>query len=98
MGVIEVEQTDEFRGWLADLKDRRAAARIALRIDRLARGNPGEVQPVGGGVSEMKIDYGPGYRLYYKGKGKKLVVVLCGGDKSTQKADIKRAKALAGLL
>jgi putative addiction module killer protein len=93
--MIEVRQTEVFEAWLADLRDRRAAARIAARIDRLSLGNPGQVEPVGDGVSEMKIDYGPGYRVYWKRRGEEIVILLCGGDKSTQSADIKRAKALA---
>lgn len=96
--VIEIEQTDEFRDWLAALRDRRAAAKIASRIDRLRFGNPGDAEPVGGGVTEMRIDFGPGYRLYYKSKGKTLVVMLCGGDKSKQQSDIKKAKNLASKL
>lgn len=93
--MIEIRQTDEFATWLADLRDRRAAARIAARIDRLRIGNPGQVEPVGEGVSEMKIDYGPGYRAYFKRRGDTLVVLLCGGDKSSQAADIRRALTLA---
>jgi putative addiction module killer protein len=96
--VVEVVQTDEFKAWLSELRDRRAAARIAGRIDRLRLGNPGVVEAVGEGVSEMKIDYGPGYRVYYKRRGETLVVILCGGDKSDQASDIKRAKALASRL
>lgn len=90
-----MRQTDEFRTWLAGLRDRRAAARIAARIDRLRFGNAGQAAPVGEGVSEMKIDYGPGYRVYFKHRGERLVVLLCGGDKSDQASDIRRAKALA---
>ncbi|WP_417231731.1 type II toxin-antitoxin system RelE/ParE family toxin [Brevundimonas sp.] len=96
--MIEIEQTDEFRDWLAALRDLRARARIAARIDRLRFGNPGVVEPVGDGVSEIKIDYGPGYRLYYKSKGKTIVIMLCGGDKSRQQTDIKKAKNLASKL
>lgn len=87
--------TDEFAAWLAALRDDRAKARIAARIQRLAFGNPGDVKPVGGGIVEMRIDYGPGYRVDYVARGKVLVVILCGGDKSTQKRDIARAKAIA---
>tara|TARA_R110002051_G_scaffold12942_5_gene44080 strand:+ start:1216 stop:1506 length:291 start_codon:yes stop_codon:yes gene_type:complete len=96
--VIEIEQTDAFADWLVSLRDRRAAAKIAARIDRLRFGNPGVVKAVGGGVSELKIDFGPGYRLYYKSRGKTLVIMLCGGDKSDQQTDIKRAKHLASQL
>jgi putative addiction module killer protein len=77
------------------LKDRQAKARILARIDRLGLGNPGDVKPVGSGVSEMRIDYGPGYRVYYIQSGPVVVVLLCGGDKSTQSADIKRAIAIS---
>lgn len=88
-------QSETFRAWLSGLKDRNARARILARIDRLAAGNPGRVAPVGSGVSEMKIDYGPGYRVYYMQRGRLLIVLLCGGDKRTQGVDIKRAKAIA---
>jgi putative addiction module killer protein len=93
--MIKVRQTETFRSWLDDLRDRRAAARIAARIDRLKLGNPGDVKSVGGGVSELRIDYGPGYRLYFRRVGQEIVLLLCGGDKSTQDRDIERAKALA---
>jgi putative addiction module killer protein len=77
------------------LRDVRAIARIQVRIDRLSLGNPGDVRPVGEGVSEMRIDYGPGYRVYFIRRGKTLRLLLCGGDKSTQDADIAAARALA---
>jgi putative addiction module killer protein len=77
------------------LKDRQAMARIAARIDRLALGNPGDVKPVGSGISEMRIDYGPGYRVYFVQRGSAIVVILCGGDKRSQAADIKRAIKIA---
>lgn len=93
--MTDVHQTEVFAEWLGQLRDRRAAARIAARIDRLALGNPGQVEPVGEGVSELKIDYGPGYRFYFKALGDRIVMLLCGGDKSTQDQDIRRAKALA---
>jgi putative addiction module killer protein len=93
--MIEVRETDVFSRWISSLKDIRARARIADRIDRLALGNPGDVKPVGEGVSELRIDYGPGYRLYFTRRGQRLVLLLCGGDKSTQSQDIERAKALA---
>lgn len=88
-------RTDEFAHWLKALNDARAKARILIRIDRLVAGNPGDVEPVGEGVSEMRIDYGPGYRVYYMKRGTALIILLCGGDKSTQKRDIKKAKQLA---
>jgi len=96
--VIEVRETDEFRKWMRGLRDTVAKAKIASRIRRLAFGNPGDVKPVGQGVSEMRIDHGPGYRVYFVGRGETLIVILCGGDKSTQQADIDRAIALAGEL
>jgi len=79
------------------LKDERARYRINARIERLKQGNPGDVGPVGEHISEMRIDYGPGYRVYYKDTGKEIVILLCGGDKSTQQADIERAKEIAKL-
>jgi putative addiction module killer protein len=93
--LIEVRQTDRFRAWLAGLRDERARARILKRLERAAGGNLGDVAPVGEGVSEMRIFYGPGYRVYFVQRGAELIVLLCGGDKSTQGADIEEAKALA---
>jgi putative addiction module killer protein len=93
--VIEVRQTTRFSTWLAGLRDERARARILKRLDRARDGNLGDVAPVGKGVSEMRIFYGPGYRLYFVQQGETLIVLLCGGDKSTQAADIAEAKALA---
>ena len=93
--MIEVRDTPEFRRWLADLRDPQAIARIAARVRRLAFGNPGDVKPVGGGLSELRIHYGPGYRVYFVRRGAELIVVLGGGDKTTQSRDIKEAKALA---
>lgn len=93
--MLEVRQTAVFRNWATRLRDLRARARIAARIDRLAAGNPGEVKSVGDGVSELRIDYGPGYRLYFTRKGALVVLLLCGGDKSSQERDIRQAKALA---
>jgi putative addiction module killer protein len=91
----QIRQTDEFAAWFAALRDHEARARITARIRRLSLGNPGDVKPVGGGVSELRIDYGPGYRVYFVQRGNTLVVLLCGGDKRTQDRDIKRAIALA---
>jgi putative addiction module killer protein len=91
----EVRQTDVFVTWFTALRDREARARITARIRRLSLGNPGDVKPVGGGVSEMRIDYGPGYRVYFIGRGDVVVVLLCGGDKRTQDRDIARAIELA---
>jgi putative addiction module killer protein len=93
----DIRRTEAFMKWLNKLADIRARARIIIRIKRLAAGNPGDVKPVGEGVSEMRIDYGPGYRVYYKDTGKEIIVLLCGGDKRTQQADIDKAKALAKL-
>lgn len=93
--MLEVRETEIFSAWLQALKDDRAKAKIAARTRRLAFGNPGDVRPVGEGVSEMRIDYGPGYRIYYVQRGAILIVILCGGDKSTQDKDIKLARKLA---
>lgn len=93
--MIEVRQTETFRAWLETLRDRRAAAKIAARLARLELGNFGDAEPVGEGVSELRIHYGPGYRAYFVQRGDVLVVMLCGGDKSSQDRDIRRAKAMA---
>jgi putative addiction module killer protein len=93
--MIEVRQTAAFGGWLRRLRDQRTKARIVARIRRASFGNFGDVRPVGAGVSEMRIDHGPGYRVYFVVRGDRLIVLLCGGDKSTQAADIAKAKALA---
>ena len=93
--MIEVRQTDEFAEWLDGLADRRALERIAQRVVRLQAGLFGDTKSVGKGVSELRIDYGPGYRLYFARKGKLLVILLCAGDKASQKRDIKRAQAIA---
>jgi len=95
MIMIEIRETEIFAKWLDGLKDIRGRARILVRIERMALGNPGDVKPVGEGVSEMRIDYGPGYRIYYKKQGQKVVILLAGGDKSTQTKDIKTALRLA---
>jgi len=93
--VIEIRKTDEFSTWLDGLRDLRARARIQVRIERLALGNPGDAQAVGEGVSELRIHYGPGYRVYYMQRGRELVVLLAGGDKGSQAKDIKTALRLA---
>jgi putative addiction module killer protein len=93
--VLEIRQTEIFSRWLRSLADMRAKAKIAARIDRLAHGNPSDVAPVGEGVSELRIDFGPGYRVYFVTRGRAVVVLLCGGDKSSQARDIKTAKELA---
>jgi putative addiction module killer protein len=93
--MIEVRQTEIFVNWFESLKDRRAKARIQARIDRLELGNFGDVAPVGEGVSELRIHYGPGYRVYFAKRGQVVVILLSGGDKSTQDSDIQNAKELA---
>ncbi len=93
--MIEIRKTEIFAKWIDGLLDLKARARILVRIERLAEGNPGDVRPVGEGVSEMRIDYGPGYRVYYKKQGRKLVILLAGGDKRSQARDIKNALNLA---
>jgi putative addiction module killer protein len=93
--VIEIRKTAVFAKWLDDMEDIRARARVLVRLERLATGNPGDVASVGEGVSELKINYGPGYRVYYKQFGKQLVILLAGGDKHTQAKDIKTALRLA---
>lgn len=93
--MVEIVTSSTFDRWLRKLKDRRAAARIFIRIDRLAVGNPGDVKPVGRGVSELRINYGPGYRVYFLHEGNRLVLLLTGGDKSTQQADISTAHTIA---
>jgi putative addiction module killer protein len=91
----EIRQTEQFRGWLTSLRDAVARARIAVRIERVGRGLMGDIKPVGDGVSELRIDHGPGYRIYLTQRAQVLVILLCGGDKSTQAKDIILAKALA---
>jgi putative addiction module killer protein len=93
--MIELKQTDIFRKWRAKLKDDRARALIASRLDRLAFGNAGDVKPVGQGVSELRIDHGPGYRVYFQRRRNTIIILLCGGDKRTQNRDIETAKRLA---
>ncbi len=93
--MLELRKTDAFEEWLTGLKDQRGKAKIVARIDRLAFGNPGDVAPVGEGVSELRIHFGPGYRVYFARRGKSVVVLLCGGDKSSQERDIAEAKSLA---
>jgi len=93
--MVEVRQTPEFSNWLRRLKDPNAVARIVARIRRVEMENPGDVKSIGRGVREMRIDYGPGYRIYYTHRGATVVVLLCGGDKRAQSRDIKRAQELA---
>ena len=93
--MIRVRKTEVFAHWLDGLRDIEARARVQVRIERLSSGNPGDIAPVGEGVSEMRIDVGPGYRVYFKRRGTALIILLAGGDKSTQARDIKTALELA---
>lgn len=94
--MVEVRQTEVYARWFGRLRDRQARARINARIRRLSMGNAGDVRPVGRGISELRIDYGPGYRVYYVQRGRALVILLAGGDKASQVRDIRRATELAG--
>jgi putative addiction module killer protein len=96
--MTEVRQTAEFSGWLHRLRDASAVARIVARIRRMEIGNPGDAKSVGKGILEMRVDYGPGYRIYHMRRGAEIVILLCGGDKRTQQQDIKRAQKLAETL
>lgn len=93
--MIEIRRTEVFARWLDGLSNVRARARVMARVERLATGNPGDARPIGEGVSELRIDFGPGYRVYYKQKGQVLLILLAGGDKGTQTRDIKTALRLA---
>ena len=93
--MIEIRKTELFVQWLDRLRDLQARARVQARIERLASGNPGDAEPVGEGVSELRINYGPGYRVYFRKRGRELIILLAGGDKSTQAKDIKTALRLA---
>jgi len=90
-----IHRSSVFDTWLKKLKDSRARIKILTRIDRLAEGNPGDVKPAGEGISEMRIDYSTGYRVYYKDTGKEVIILLCGGDKTTQQQDITNARKIA---
>jgi putative addiction module killer protein len=92
--MIEIRQTEYYRNWFDKLKDRNARVRINIRLRRLSLGNLGDVKSVGEGVSELRIDYGPGYRIYFTRKGSLLIILLAGGDKASQTADIEKAKKL----
>ena len=93
--MIDIRRSSVYVKWIRKLRDSKARARIIAGIKRLEEGNPGDVKPVGEGISEMRIDYGPGYRIYYKDTGKEIIILLCGGDKSTQTGDIAEAKRIA---
>ena len=93
--MIEIRKTEVYAKWLDGLRDVRARARVLVRVERLAAGNPGDVRPLGEGVSELRIDYGPGYRVYFKKQGRAIAVLLAGGDKRTQVQDIETALRLA---
>ncbi|MEO7623531.1 MAG: type II toxin-antitoxin system RelE/ParE family toxin [Gallionella sp.] len=93
--MIEIRKTEKYAQWLDGLRDINARARIQIRVERLAAGNAGDVKSVGEGVSELRINYGPGYRVYFTKRGRELVILLAGGDKSTQASDIKTALRLA---
>ena len=93
--MIEIRKTAEFAQWRDGLRDMKARARVQARLDRMAEGNPGDVKPVGEGVSELRIDFGPGYRVYFKSRGHEIIILLAGGDKKTQANDIKVALRLA---
>ncbi len=93
--MIELKQTETFRKWWRSLKDERAVGIIFARLDRLAYGHAGDAEPVGDGISELRIHHGPGYRVYFQNRGSTLIILLCGGDKNSQAKDIRRAKRLA---
>jgi putative addiction module killer protein len=96
--MVEVRQTEEFSAWLHSLRDANAVARVLARIRRMEQGNPGDTRSVGKGIVEMRIAYGPGYRIYYLHRGAQIVMLLCGADKRTQRQDIERAQILAETL
>jgi len=96
--MIAIRETEEFKTWIRGLKDRIAQSIINARIRRVSAGNFGDVEPVGGDVSELRIDYGPGYRVYFTKRGRELVILLCGGDKSSQSRDVKTARQMADSL
>jgi putative addiction module killer protein len=95
---MRISMTEVYRNWINELKDRTSRARIQMRVDRLAHGNPGQHRNLTHGISELKIDVGPGYRVYYTERNGELIILLAGGDKSTQRQDIKTAAALARIL
>jgi putative addiction module killer protein len=94
---MKIRESSVYKKWIRNLRDEQARYRINARIERLKQGNPGDVKPGGEGVSEMRIDYGTGYRVYYKDTRKEIIILLCGGDKATQDEDIKQAKKIAAV-
>jgi putative addiction module killer protein len=96
--MLTVRETEEFSRWLKALRDTKAKAKILVRIQRLATGNPGDVKPVGEGISELRIHHGAGYRIYYVQRGEELIILLCGGDKDSQDKDIAKAKEITSEL
>lgn len=98
LSMVEIRKTEKYANWIDGLRDMRARMRILARVERLRAGNAGDVKPIGAGVSEMRIDYGPGYRVYYAKRGEVLIILLAGGDKQSQSADIKTALDLASKL
>ena len=94
---MKIRRTSVYKKWIRGLRDSQARYRILTRVKRLEEGNPGDAKPVGEGISEIRIDYGTGYRVYYKSTGKEIIILLCGGDKTTQQEDISRAKQIAAL-
>jgi putative addiction module killer protein len=96
--MFEVIESDVFQSWMSELRDKRARAKITARIARVAEGNLGDWKPIRGAVSELRIDHGPGYRLYFTRRGSRLILLLCGGDKRTQSADINRALGMVNEL
>jgi putative addiction module killer protein len=92
--VFQIQQTDVFASWLAELKDAKAKARILARLESITHGNLGDAKSVGAGVRELRVHFGPGYRVYFAQTGRIVLLLLCGGDKSTQRRDIERAKRL----
>ena len=95
--MLEIKQTDTYRKWERKLRDQRGRALIAARVFRLANGLPGDVKPIGQGISELRVHHGPGYRVYFKQLGNEIIILLCGGDKNTQQSDIDTAKHLAAV-
>jgi putative addiction module killer protein len=96
--VFRLIETEAFSVWLGELRDGHARSRVQMRLDRLALGNPGDVKAIGGGLMELRIDYGPGYRVYFFRRDREMIILLAGGDKRTQRGDILRASELMELI